>query len=91
MQFFKISVIYTFLFGRFFFSRQLVEAIARPIDTNFGTNVSSYVGFRMHFRNLEKVKKPGHDEQKTSKFRWNFIGSLHIFAHGDKTVKLKKI
>ena len=68
IQFFQISVIYTFLlvcFFFFFFSRQLVEAIARPIYTKFGTNVSSRVGFRMHFKNLEKVKKPGHDEQKT--------------------------
>ena len=55
------------LFFSFFFSRQLVEAIARPIYTKFGTNVSSHVRFRMHFRNLEKVKKTGHDEQKTSK------------------------
>ena len=57
------------MFGRFFLSRQLLEAIARPIYAKFGTNVSSRVGFRNHFRNLEKVKKPGHDEQKTSKFR----------------------
>ena len=88
MQFFKISVIYIFLLVcLFFFSRQLVEAIARPIYTKFGTNMSSRVGFRMHFRNLEKVKKnTGHDEQKTSKFR----GGLHILAQCAETAILKK-
>ena len=58
----------------FFFSCQLVEAIARPIDTKFGTNVSSRVGFRMHLRNLEKVKKPGHDEQKNVEISMKFLG-----------------
>ena len=86
MHFFKISVIYTFLLVCFFvafFIRELVEAIARPFDTKFGTNVSSRVGFGMHFRNLEKVKKK---QVTTLKFR----GGLHIFAHGDETVKFKK-
>ena len=40
-----------------FFFRQLVQAIARPIYTKFGTNVSSCVGFRMHVWNLEKSPK----------------------------------
>ena len=52
----------------FFFSRELVEAIARPIYTKFGTNVSSCLGLRSLVKNFEKVEKPGHDEQKTSKF-----------------------
>jgi hypothetical protein len=39
---------------------------------------------------LEKVKKPGHGEQKTSK-NWPISHtSRHVFAQCDKTVKVKK-
>jgi hypothetical protein len=39
---------------------------------------------------LEKVKKPGHGEQKTSK-NWPISHtSCYVFAQCDKTVKVKK-
>jgi hypothetical protein len=44
----------------------------------------------MLFKNLEKVKKPGHGEQKTSKNRAFFLRWGHIFARCDKTVKAKE-
>ena len=34
----------------------------------------------MHVKNLEKFKKPGHDEQKTSKFWSIFHPSRHVFG-----------
>jgi hypothetical protein len=61
LPFLKNAVIYAFLLVCFFylvfFSRAFFQAIARPIYTKFGTNVSSSVVFRMQFRDLEKVKK----------------------------------
>jgi len=38
---------------------------------------------------LEKVKKPGHGEQKTSKNRSVFTQWSHAFARCEETVKVK--
>ena len=53
----------------YFFLRHLYPSYRSTICTKLGTNMSSCVGFRKYFKNLETIKKPGHDEQKTSKFR----------------------
>jgi len=91
MKFFKSGVILYFsvgfLLSFFFFSGELVEAIARRICMKYGTNVSSCVGFRIHIRNFEKIKKPGHDEQKTSWNRSIFQPHRHVHAHCYETVE----
>ena len=75
------------LFFLFFFSGDLVEAIARPICMKYGTNVCSCLGFIILFRNLGKFKKPGHDEQKTSWNRSIFHPHRHVHAHCIETVQ----
>jgi hypothetical protein len=40
-------------------------------------------------KNLKKVKKPGHGEQKTSKNRHFFPPGRHVFARCDETVKVE--
>ena len=58
-----------FFFFLFFFCRHYSQAIAGRICTKFGTNTSFCAGFIKFLKFFEKIKKPGHDERKTSKNR----------------------
>jgi len=46
----------------------------------------------MHVRNLGKVEKTGHDEQKHREIdEISGVGCLHVFAQCDETITLKKL
>ena len=99
MQFFKISVIYAFLLLCFFFFfypasylKSVSQLVSRPIYTKCGTKGSPHVGFRRHFRNLEKkIKKQVTTSKKLRNLLFDEISwDHHIFAQCYKTVKLKK-
>jgi len=86
LPFLQNAVIYVFLL-LCFFSPATIPKLSRDRCTRNLARMCVLV-YRKYIRNLEKVKKPGHDEEKTSKFRWNFVIGFHIFAQCEETVKV---